>query len=494
MVVQLILGFYSRKIFINYLGDEILGLNTTAVNILQFLNLAELGIGTAVGFSLYKPLRARDHETICEIIALQGILYRRIALWMIAGAMIVMAFFPIIFKKIDLPLWYAYASFGVMLFSSLLSYFISYRQVLLSSAQKDYSIQFSYRTWIIVKTVCQMIAVWKLSNPYVWWLILEVVFSLIATLSLNHRIKKTFPYLKPVNKNFQDLKDRYRVIFTKIKQLIFHRISGFALLQSSPLIIYAYLSLTVVTIYGNYLIIVNGIKTTCDTIFGGTAAGIGDLVAENDMKKIMAVFVEMYSTRIFIAAVSVMSFVVLSPSFLQLWIGSTYLLPYGTVLIIAATLFISIFRNAVDLFQNAFGLFQDIWAPIAEAVINILVSIILGRFFGLLGILAGPLAGLVIIVVIWKPFFLFTKGMKVSPSVYFKLFIQHIISVSCAAIIVLILFKWVPLDPNANWMSFSIYSLMFVLGMSFSTGVFLYFTSTGFRTFIKRLYRMTLRK
>lgn len=488
MVVQLILGFYSRKIFINYLGDEILGLNTTAVNILQFLNLAELGIGTAVGFSLYKPLRNKDHETICEIIALQGFLYKRIAFWMIAGAIIVMAFFPIIFKKIGLPLWYAYASFGVMLFSSLLSYFITYRQVLLSSAQKDYHIQLSYRTWLIVKTICQMIAVWKLSNPYVWWLVLEVVFSIIATLSLNSKIKKTFPYLKPVNRTFKDLKASYSVIFTKIKQLIFHRIAGFALFQSSPLIIYAYLSLTVVTVYGNYLIIVNGIKTACDAVFGGTAAGVGDLVAENDTRKFLNVFEEMFSVRFFVGILAAVPFVILTPPFVKLWIGENYVLPLETVLIISGVMFINISRNAVDIFLSAFGQFQDIWSPVAETLINISASLAFGYFWGLPGILSGSLISLIVIVAIWKPYFLFRYGLKCNPTTYFGLFFKHCIICGVAvwlSIKTIDLFNMT--EPASTWINFTSYSIVFILILFISSGLLLYLTTRGFHMFLNRL-------
>ena len=85
-----ILSFFSRKIFLDHLGTEILGLNTTAVNILQFLNLAELGIGTAVTFTIYKPLFEKDYESVNEIVSVQGWLYRRIAWWMIGGALVAM--------------------------------------------------------------------------------------------------------------------------------------------------------------------------------------------------------------------------------------------------------------------------------------------------------------------------------------------------------------------------------------------------------------------
>ena len=139
--INLILQFFSRKIFLECLGTEILGLNTTATNLLQFLNLAELGIGSAIACTLYKPILEKDTQTINEILSLQGWMYRHIALVVGSGALILMAFFPLIFAKMPLPLWYAYASFSALLVSALLSYFVNYKQVALSADQKDYKIQ-----------------------------------------------------------------------------------------------------------------------------------------------------------------------------------------------------------------------------------------------------------------------------------------------------------------------------------------------------------------
>lgn len=152
-VVTLLLQFFSRKIFLEYLGTEILGLNTTAMNLLQFLNLAELGINVAVGFTLYKPLHDHDSNAVNEIVTLQRYLYRRIAFIIIIASGILMCFFPMIFAKITLPLWYAYASFGVLLFSALLGYFVNYTQTVLTANQEDYKVYYGFKSVMIIKTL-----------------------------------------------------------------------------------------------------------------------------------------------------------------------------------------------------------------------------------------------------------------------------------------------------------------------------------------------------
>ena len=126
-VLVLVLGFFSRKILIDCLGAEVLGLNTTATNLLGFLYLAELGISAAISYTLYTPLFQKDYETINEIVAVQGWLYRRIAYIVLAGGAVLMCFFPWIFAKMELPLWYAYGSFGVLLLAAMLGYIINYQ-------------------------------------------------------------------------------------------------------------------------------------------------------------------------------------------------------------------------------------------------------------------------------------------------------------------------------------------------------------------------------
>lgn len=490
LVVSTLLNFFSRKVFINSLGVELLGLNTTATNILQFLNLAELGIGMAVGFSLYKPIFNNEYEEISNIVTLQGHLYKRIASIIIAGAVIVMLFFPFIFGKMDLPLWCAYASFSVLLFSALLGYYFNYQQIILSSAQMDYAIQYSFRSWMILKVVVQIILLSYLKFPYFWWLFTEVLFSIIASVSLRYCVRKKFPKLKKSQETYQNLKKKYSEIIHKIKQVFLHRIAAFALTQTSPLIIYAYISLSVVTLYGNYMIIVNGLQNVCNAVFNSIGAGVGNLVAEGDRPKILKVFSELYSVRFLIGSLLAFSFIISVQPLLSLWLGAEYKLPFSTIIIMALTMFVMITRNTVDIFINAYGVFQDIWAPMVEAFLNVSLSVLLGYLFGLNGILTGVLISLFIIVLLWKPFFLFHYGIGMSVKPYLVIWFKHIfVNGGCFAVAYWLSQKFAYLLPTDTWLGLIFYAVAFTSVLLIISLVLMLSTNCGILQFVKRFIK-----
>ena len=487
--VNLILQFFSRKIFLDHLGAEVLGLNTTATNLLQFLNLAELGIGSAIACTLYRPLFDRDTAAINEIVSLQGWMYRRIAWVVIAGAAVLMCFFPWIFEKMPLPLWYAYASFGALLVSALLSYFVNYKQIVLSADQKEYKIQYSYKALMLVKTLCQIVAIKYFDNGYVWWLALEVGFAAVASVALNGVIRRTYPYLRTDLSAGKTLSRKYPDVITKIKQLFFHKIGGFALTQTSPIIIYAYASLTLVALYGNYMLIILGITSLMGAVFNSRNAGVGNLVAEGNKERIMSVFEELFSVRFLLSCTVCFGVYMLTPAFITLWIGPEYVLDNLTLGLMVATLYITLMRYTVDAYINAYGLFSDIWAPVVEASINIGMSVLLGWFFGLHGILAGVLLSLLIVVFCWKPYFLFRKGLQEKLWIYVRMYAKHIVALIVCMLIVSRVICCFSIDPFQNISAFLEYGM--VISFIFCIILFLiqFLFLDGMKLFVKRILK-----
>lgn len=484
--INLILQFFSRKLFLDYLGAEVLGLNTTATNLLQFLNLAELGVGSAISCTLYKPLAEKDANAINEIVSLQGWLYRRIAWIVIAGSVVLMAFFPWIFAKMPLPLWYAYASFGALLVSALLNYFVNYKQIVLSADQQEYKIQYSYKASMLAKLLCQILAIRYLSNGYVWWLVLEVVFAVVASVALNRVIARTYPCLKTDLYVGKELARKYPDVLTKVKQLFFHKIAGFALTQSSPIIIYAYTTLTIVALYGNYMLIVMGVQTLMTALFNSVNAGVGNLIAEGDKRKIMSVFAELFSIRFLFSCIMCFGVLLVTPSFVSFWIGKEYVMDSLSLLLMTAILFINLSRTTVDTYINAYGLFSDIWAPVIEASVNVGLSIILGYSFGLHGVLSGVLISLFLVVFCWKPCYLFRKGLDEPLRIYVFMYAKHLVVTLLCGVIVFLGMRYSMEKENTTFFA----GLLTTLVFSVLDTLALLFVAQGMRNLMMRFVRM----
>lgn len=429
--INLILQFFSRKIFLDCLGSELLGLNTTAQNLLQFLNLAESGIGAAIAFALYKPLSKGNREEIVEIVSLQGWFYRWVGFFVIAGSLILMFFFPWIFAKAQVPLIYTYGTFTAFLISALLGYFVNYKIVVLSADQKDFKITSRTQTTKSVKVLCQMYAVLTFEHGYVWWMLIEAITAVVSAMILNQCVKQEYSWLKTDVSRGRLLRKKYAFILRKIKQLFFHKIGGFVLGQTTPLVIFAFSNLTIVAIYGNYLVIMGGCLALVEAFSRGFYAGVGNLVSEGNEKSIMQTFWKIITFKLFLAGMIVSGILIMSESFICLWVGHEYVMSTLPLIIMTASLFIQMTRTS-DMFLSAYGLFQDIWAPVVESLLNLGLSVFLGFLWGLEGILMGVLLSQIIIVNTWKVYFLYKEAFKNSS------FSEYILSYTKKMMIVLI--------------------------------------------------------
>ncbi|MDE6644105.1 MAG: sugar transporter [Muribaculaceae bacterium] len=487
-VITIFIQFFSRKIFINGLGTDILGLNSTLANMLEFLNLAELGVGTAIGFSLFKPLSSNDYKSTNEIITFQGLLYRKIAYIILVCAITLSCFFPLIFENSGLPIWYAYASFYTMLFSAIVGYFFNYRQVILSASQQEYRIIYSYRLTQLIKVVLQMIAVYYSNFGYLWWLILEVVFVIISSIALHFTTQKAFPYLKNSSLTYKELSLKYSELRSKIKQLFFHKIGSFALYQSSPLIIYAFISLNEVTLYMNYMLISAGIVQLFNAMYNGVSAGVGNVVAQGNRDYSKTIFNEIFSLRFVSSWIVFVTFFMIAGSFVTSWIGAKYILPMSTTILIGISLFLNLIRYTVDIFIQANGVYGDIYAPIAEAIINLTLSILLGYIWGLNGILLGIIISQIVIVILWKPYYLLSKYTLIKFHRYLLKLLSHFSVAIICTIPSLIIYHLIEIHVDTTgFISFVLLTLSISVCLTIFNGLGFYITFSSFKNALHRL-------
>lgn len=488
--VQLVLSFFSRKAFFDYLGSEVLGLNTTASNLLGFLNLAELGIGTSIAYFLYQPLYENDFNKINKLISLQGWIYKRIAYCIIAASVVLMFFFPRIFAKSDLPLWYAYSTYTVLLFSSLLGYFVNYKQILLNADQKGYKVQQYVQGVAILKTVIQIFGITHSPFPFFFWLGMEVIGAVSSALILSRILKKEYSWLKSETTLGWKYAKEYPEVLKKTGQVFFHKISGVILTQSSPLIIYGFTNLATVALYGNYVLIINKLSSLIGTVFNSTGAAIGNLVASKDKDRIIKVFWELYDSRMCCATIVLLCLYHLTNPFITIWLGKEYCLGQDFLLLYILLTSVGMTRTTVESYVSAYGLFKDIWAPITETALNIGCSVLFGYWWGLNGIILGVLTSLVLIILCWKPYFLFNQGIGMSSWKYFyPVFLRYGCSVVLFVVTDIVFVHLLPLEINnaVTWLKSAFYVGLFTSCLS---SVSYYILFSGFRDFVFRFKKL----
>lgn len=425
-LLLLLLNFLSRKIFLDSLSDELMGLNTSLTNIIQFLNIAEAGISFAISAFLYRSYTNSNIDEINEIVSFQGVLYKKIGTAIILLGFVTMCFFPLIFAKADIIWYFPYLAFSVILLNSFLFYFFNYRQIVLVASQNTYKIKYSYQSMLAIKLIVQMIAVTYLPNKYLVWLALELIFAILASLALNICIKHSAPYLRKVNKPYSYFKEKYPLILTKIKQLIYHKIGLFSLQQTTPLIVYGFASLSVVTRYFNYYLIFLAGTDILRSIMESLTGSVGNLVNSADKKKIVNVFYELFSLQFIVSAILASAGYYFTTPIVTLWLGAEYTMPASIVTLMLIWMFIMATRNVTDIFLNAYGCFGDIWAPVAEVILNIMLSILLGLEYGLFGIVLGMVVSEFLIVFLWKPFFLYYKALHIKFLEYLRTLALHL--------------------------------------------------------------------
>ncbi len=492
--ITLALSFFSRKIFLDGLGADFIGLTGSLGSLLGFLNLAELGIGSAIGYVLYKPIFEQNHEKINEIISVFGYLYRWVGIAILVGGLILAGFFPMIYPDTGFEYGIIYFAYFSFLFSSLIGYFVNYRQTLLGADQRNYVVTAYFQTAGIIKTLIQMALAYYTGNYYLW-VVVEFVFGILHAIILNWKINQVYPWIKTDVRSGKELRKKYPEIIKYTKQLFVHKIGEVAQTQVTPFLVYAFSSLHLVAYYGNYTTITSKLGGLIGNFLGSTTASVGNLIAESDEEKTLNVYWELTAINFFIAGVCAISLYYLLPPFVTLWLGQQYVMSKVVLCLTIISFCLSLIRTPINQFKYGYGLFSDIWSPVAESVILVVVSVLCGRIWGLEGVLLGGIVSVSIVILGWQAYFLFTSGFKKSFWLYVYNSVKNflVLGVGFYAInkIVTLLVGEKIVD---SWLSWVWYMVVVFAVSSFVEFVLMFFFANGMRNAVTRFYRMLFKK
>ena len=418
-IASLLLAFFSRRVFLDCLGAEFIGLTDMLSNIMSFLSVAELGIGMSIVYFLYKPLQEDNHEKINEVVSMLAYLYRCIGFLIGGAGLLVSLFFPWWFSDISTGLPLVYFAFYSFLAMSMTGYIFNYRQLLVSANQRQYLVHSYFQTISLLQSLTQIVLALLFRNLYVW-VVVGLVYTVIGCILFNRRINREYPWLKiDLKAGRQNLK-RYPEVLKKTRQIFVQRINDFVLNRCDAIFVGWFVSVTQVAFYGNYTMIIYKLIFLVNILSDGLRAGVGNLLAEGNEQNTMKVFWELVAVRFFIMGGVIFSLLLGIQGFITCWLGAQYQLSTLIVYLLVLHLFFYLQDAAVLIFINGAGLYQDVWATWTSFIITISVTLLLGPHLGIAGILIGKISSLLVINVFWKPYFLFSQGFHKSVWVFWR--------------------------------------------------------------------------
>lgn len=414
--------FICRTYFIKLLGSTYLGINGLFSNILSMLSLAELGIGPAIVFSMYKPIAENDELHVAKLMNFYKDAYRIVAGVVAVIGVCLLPFLEFLIK--DAPdVENLKLIFALILSNTVVSYFYAYKGSMLNADQKAYVTVIFRNLFAVVQNIAQIIVLIVTGN-FIMYLVTQMITTFFGNLCQAIYVDKKYPFLVKYKNEKIDKQER-RDIMKRVRGMMMHKVGGFVLNGTDNLVISKFVGIVAVGIYSNYLMIINLIKTIIVQLSGSISASVGNLIASESEEKSYMVFNSTLLVYFWMYSFCTICFWVIFQPFIEWWIGGEYLLGGGVLLLVLVNFYFTGVQECVNTFTNATGLFWETrHKPIFECVINLVVSIVLAYKFGIAGVFMGTLASY--LSTFWiNPVLIFKKQFKKSSLVYFVKFTMY---------------------------------------------------------------------
>lgn len=403
---QVIVPFLMRTAMIYLMGVQYLGLNSLFTSILQVLNLAELGVGSAMIYSMYKPIAEDNNTTICALMKLYRTYYRAIGFVI---AIIGCALTPFIPKLIsgDIPNGLnIYILYLLNLGATVLSYWLyAYKNSVLQAHQRTDIVSKVTLVTSTIQYALQLVVLWLFKDYYLYVVVLLATQALtnIVTAMCADRI---YPQFKPEG---QIAVEEKKAINNRIKDLFTSKIGGIIYDSADTIVVSAFLGLTVLAVYQNYFYILNAITGLITVVFSACTAGIGNsIVVEtkeknyNDLNKFTFIIC-------WVAGFCSVCLLCLYQPFMELWVGRDLMLSFSAVICFVVYFFVRQLNSLFNTYKDASGMWhEDRFRPLVAALTNLALNLILVQFIGIYGILISTVIAIICVGMPWLLHNLFT--------------------------------------------------------------------------------------
>ena len=410
-MLGILINLISRKSFVVFLSVEYLGLNGLFSNMLSMLALAELGVGSAIVYSLYKPIAQEDTETIKSLMRLYKNIYTYVGIFILVVGCSLTPFLHLFIKELpNIP--HIRLIYIIYVINTAVSYFFTYKRSIIIANQKWHIVTTYHYSLYFCMNAAQILILW-LTRNFILFLMLQLASTLIENTLLSQKADRLYPYLR--DKSILPLSQKVKKEIKKnVFAMVFHKIGGVIVFSTDNILISKLVGLTAVGIYSNYMLIRTALNAVTGIVFQSVSASFGNLNALASDERKLEIFQVINFAGAWIFGFCSVCLIVLINPFISLWLGDKYLFPTTTVILFVTSFYLSGMRQAALTVRDAMGLFwYDRYKPIFEVIINFIASILLGQTFGVNGILGGTVISTVTTCFWIEPFVLYRYGLHV---------------------------------------------------------------------------------
>lgn len=386
-LVSALTGFVSRTVFIKILGSEYLGINGVMANVFTMLSIAEMGMATAIGFSLYKPLADQDAGRVSALMSFYKRAYRVIAAIVAVAGLLVLPLLSGLIKSPQ-PIPHLHLMYLILLINTVAGYFLTYPQTLINADQKAYRIIPFSIAFNLVWFAAQL-ATLALTRNYIAYLLTQLVVLIVQQIVTNRYVRECYPWVDFNSKAKLPAGD-LACIKTTVGAMLWHKLGDFCVNGTINLIISARLSVALVGLYSNYVLLIGMIKSLLLLMLNGVTPSFGNLICTGTPAKCLEKARMLDFLAFWLFGWTAICFYMMINPFIVCWIGPEYLFNKTIVALILLDYYLTGSRIPLFVVKAAGGLYaQDKYVPFFQAVVNLGVSLWLASYLGVAGVLIG---------------------------------------------------------------------------------------------------------
>lgn len=382
-------AFAVQRVLVHTMGGDYNGLNGLFGSIISMMSLADLGIGTAIIYHMYRPVAEEDHKRINSLLHFYKKCYMGISGVILLIGIVVSFFLPALVGDAEVH-DNIYLIFALFLIDCLCSYFLAYKKSLLYASQMNYVADFIYFVIYILQNAAQIFVLLAFQN-FILFLVVKSLGKCISNLILSVYIGRKYPYtrdkqVKPVERETR------QDIYLKVRGLLFHKIGKLLVTGSDSLVLTGVLGISAMNLYANYHLIIGGITGLLNKIFETLTNSVGNFLLDSDQDRRLDVYKKIdFINFWFFGCVAAGIYAVIQPLIL-LWMGEDFLFGKTVVFVLVINFYLEGMRASVTTFKEAAGIFhEDRRIPVVEAVLNLIISIVLAKFMGISGVFLGTI-------------------------------------------------------------------------------------------------------